>query len=122
MLFILGFVLNGCTSSEATDYRKEQQSVLDNSDENASFPMTDAYETPAIECLRFETAALSGLGNSISNLRNWGLIAGDDCQLYTVEYWARDSEEKRMGIQIYVEDSSGKRCLTNENVVIGYCA
>ena len=47
-------------------------------------------------------------------------MAGDQDQLYTIEYWEKDSEAKRAGMQIYVSDAKGKRCLTNETDVVGY--
>lgn len=110
LILIISVILNGCTNTDLT-------SAVSGDSASES---KDTEEKTGIQLLRFETADLAGLGNSISNLSSLGLIAGDNKQLYTLEYWELDSGDKRAGMQIYVSDAAGRRCLTNENDIVGY--
>ena len=116
MAFLLLVLLAGCNSSLPSKPIVESPGNSD--DSNATTAPVESGS--AINRLRLETEKKDGLGNSVSNLHYLGLIVGDFRQLYTVEYWEKDTTENRAGMQIYVSDEAGKRCLTNENDIVGY--
>lgn len=114
-------ILTGCAGPGSMSNLDETDlSVTDSCIDMSWQEITVLEDEPGIHTLRFETAEPEELGNSVSNLMVLGLVVGDAKQLYTVEYWPRNLEWKKEGMQIYVSDNDGKRCLTNEDNIVGY--
>ena len=111
LFLFLTIALSGCSRSPA------EEVVSAESLKNVPVILE---ENLTIKDLHFETAKPPELGNSIFNLRHLGLVAGDSNQLYTLEYWPQDLDGNQEGMQIYVSDVAGRRCLTNEDNIVGY--
>lgn len=120
LTMITALMLSACSIDGPAGSSPSGQPAPSSNDGMTESETLEEEELFGIQLLRTETETPEGLGNSITNLRDLGMIAGDDRQLYTLEYWVQASGEKKAGNQIYVSDASGKRCLTSEKSIRGY--